>query len=120
MDTETALIDPVLQFINDSDGMDPSDDFLIHMITLTDVVKNDMKKTLNWDEVVINNRLHKLIETGLDVNYRYRINTSEKNAGAGKMFPLRYTEAQCLLTEWLGLYRTIRIYITMRQKMRVA
>lgn len=120
MDTETALIDPVLQFINDSDGMDPGDDFLIHMITLTDVVKNDMKKTLNWDEVVINNRLHKLIETGLDVNYRYRINTGEKSAGSSKMFPLRYTEAQCLLTEWLGLYRTIRIYITMRQKMRVA
>ncbi len=61
-----------------------------------------------------------MIETGFDYNYRYRINTGEKNAGSSKRFPLRYTEAQCLLTEWLGLYRTIRIYITMRQKKRVA
>ena len=45
MNTETAPIDPVLQFINDADGMDPSDDFLIHLISLTDVVKKRYEKS---------------------------------------------------------------------------
>ena len=120
METTAPPDDPVLEFINDAGGLDPSDDFLMHMISLTDVVKNDMKKALSWSEAVINQRLHALIEIGLDDNFRYRIRPDGKNKNPDRKFSFLYTEAQCLLTEWLGLYRMIRIYTTMKQGKRAA
>ncbi len=111
-------VDPILEIIGDSGGIDPGDDFLMHMISLTDVVKNDMKKTLNLGEDVINEKLTTLIETSLDDNQRYKVKPGKMNINGDKMYPLRYTQAQCLLTEWLGLYRMIRVYLRTRQGKR--
>ena len=107
--------DPILEFIGDSGGMDPGDDFLMHMISLTDVVKNDMKKSWDLDEDSINERLTTLIKTSLDNNQRYKVKSSEKSINGERTYPLHYTHAQCLLTEWIGLYRMIRVYLRVRQ-----
>ncbi len=115
MDSEAARADPILEFINDSGGLDPGDDFLMHMISLTDVVKNDMKKTLNVDEENINVRLNMVIETGLDENNRYTFRPSARNVNGNRKYPIGYIQAQCLVTEWLSLYRTIRVYLKMKQ-----
>ena len=111
----TAPVDPILEFIGDAGGIDPSDDFLMHMISLTDVVKNDMKKYWDMDEDTINERLTRLIKTKLDHNQRYKVQPGRTNIDGGKMYPLRYTQAQCLFTEWIGLYRMIRVYLRTRQ-----
>ena len=115
MESEAARADPILEFINDSGGLDPGDDFLMHMISLTDVVKNDMKKTLSVDEETINIRLNKVIETSLDENSRYTFRPSASNVKGNRRYPIVYIQAQCLVTEWLGLYRTIRVYLKMKQ-----
>ncbi len=111
-------VDPILEIIGTSGGIDPGDDFLMHMISLTDVVKNDMKKTWNLGEDVINEKLTTLIETSLDDNQRYKVKPGKMNINGDRMYPLRYTQAQCLLTEWLGLYRMIRVYLRTKQGKR--
>ncbi len=113
-----SAADPILEFISDSGGMDPGDDFLMHVISLTDVVKNDMKKTWSLGEDVINEKLTTLIETSLDDNQRYKVKPGKMNINGDRMYPLRYTQAQCLLTEWLGLYRMIRVYLRTKQGIR--
>ena len=113
--TPASVTDPILEFISDSGGMDPGDDFLMHMISLTDVVKNDMKKSWDLDEDSINQRLNMLISSSLDDNQRYKVKSSEKNINGERTYPLRYTHAQCLLTEWIGLYRMIRVYLRVGQ-----
>ncbi len=115
MHVPASPVDPILEFIGDSGGLDPGDDFLMHLISLTDVVKNDMKKSWNLDEDTINERLTMLIKTSLDDNQRYKVKPGRTNIDGGKRYPLRYTQAQCLFTEWIGLYRMIRIYLRTRQ-----
>lgn len=56
----------------------------------------------------------------VDDNLRYRIRPDEKGHGPRIERPLHYTEAQCLLTEWLCLYRTVRLYLGIRQKTKAA
>jgi hypothetical protein len=116
MDTPTSPVDPILEFLGETGGIDPSDDFLMHMISLTDVVKNDMKKSWDLDEDTINERLTRLIETSLDHNQRYKVKPGRTNTDGGKRYPLRYTQAQCLVTEWIGLYRVIRVYLSAKQR----
>ncbi len=116
METQTGAADPILRLLEDAGGIDPQDRFMFQLVSLTDVVKNDMKKVLKWDETTINQRLQTLIRTGLDDNLRYRIRPDEKGHGPPIERPLHYTEAQCLLTEWLCLYRTVHLYLGIRQK----
>ena len=62
--------DPIVALIEEIGGLDKMDDFTAHIISLSDVVKNDMKRALEWDELVINHKLHSLIHGSLDRNGR--------------------------------------------------
>ena len=120
MENESASTDPILRLIDGDDRLEGGDDFLYHMMSLSDVVKNDMKATLAWSEDIINQRLQSLIRIGLDENFRYRIRPSEKDKLPAEKLSLRYVEAQCLLTEWLAIYRVIRTYVETLRKRRAA
>ncbi len=63
METQTGAADPILRLVEDAGGIDPRDRFMFQMVSLTDVVKNDMKKILKWDETTINQRLQTLIRS---------------------------------------------------------
>ncbi len=67
---DTRLEDPIVTLIAEIGGLGSVDDFIAHICTLSDVVKNDMKRALEWDEAVINNKLHTLIKGSLDKNGR--------------------------------------------------
>ncbi len=49
METQTGAADPILRLVEDAGGIDPRDRFMFQMVSLTDVVKNYMKKVLKLD-----------------------------------------------------------------------
>ena len=111
--------DPIVALIEELGGLDHVDGFIAHIISLSDVVKNDMKRNLEWDEVVINHKLHSLIQGSLDRNGRYRERPIETMAHAGEKFSNTYVESQCLLTEWVSIYRTLRVYLYKQKQKRM-
>ncbi len=64
--------DPIIALLEDNGGMETADDFIIHLASLSDVVKNDMRKLLDWDESVIDAKLCDIVAARLDKNGRYR------------------------------------------------
>jgi len=110
------LADPIIDLIDEYGGASVIDDFITHMISLSDVVKNDMRKNLNWDPNTVHSKLWALIRNGLDKNGRYRDRPLENSGDQNKKFSPAYTESQCLLTEWLNIYRTIRAYCHIAKK----
>ena len=103
--------DPIIDLLESECGVDLSDNFVSHLASLSDVVKNDMRKFLEWDESVIHLKLHEIVASGLDKNGRYRERPLEVAGGGSQKFSVPYIDAQCLLTEWLAIYRTLRVYI---------
>jgi hypothetical protein len=112
--------DPIIALIEELGGLDKVDDFIAHIMSLSDVVKNDMKRALEWDEVVINQKLHSMIKGSLDRNGRYRERPIEAKAHAGEKFSTIYVESQCLLTEWVAVYRTLHVYLYKQKQTQAA
>lgn len=112
MSNENAeFIDPIMELLESSCGVDLGDNFVAHLVSLSDVVKNDMRKFLEWDESVIHLKLHEIVTSGLDRNGRYRERPLEVAGEEHQKFSVLYIDSQCLLTEWLAIYRTLRVYI---------
>jgi hypothetical protein len=114
--SSSRLADPIIDLIEDYGGVAIIDDFVTHLISLSDVVKNDMRKNLDWDHDTVHSKLWALIESGLDRNGRYRQRPLESLGDRGKKYSPSYIESQCLLTEWLNIYRTIRAYCHISKK----
>lgn len=108
--SSAELADPIIDLIEEYGGAAVLDDFVTHMISLSDVVKNDMRQNLDWDPDTVHSKLWALIKGGLDKNGRYRDRPVEKSADKTQKFSRTYIDSQCLLTEWLNIYRTIRAY----------
>lgn len=104
------LADPIIDLIEDPEGTAILDDFVTHMISLSDVVKNDMRRNLDWDENTVHSKLWAIIQGGLDKNGRYTDRPLEHAGDRTKKYSPAYIESQCLLTEWLNIYRTLRAY----------
>ena len=114
------LADPIMELIEEYSDIALADNFVTHQISLSDVVKNDMKRELYWDDNTINAKLWGIINSGLDKNGRYRerpLEVAEENSH--KKYSPPYIDAQCLLTEWLAIHRSIRVHCSAARK-RVA
>ena len=117
----SAIADPIMDLIVEYSDVALADNFIPHQISLSDVVKNDMKRQLGWDDNTINVKLWGLIKSGLDRNGRYRerpVETAESDPH--KKYSATYVDSQCLLTEWLAIYRSIRIYCGLARKRKAA
>lgn len=55
-------------------------------------------------------------QSGLDKNGRYRERPIELTAERHKKFSRSYIDTQCLLTEWLNIYRALRAYLHILKK----
>ncbi len=108
---EADFNDPIVDLLESDCGVDLGDDFVSHLVSLSDVVKNDMRKFLEWEESVIHLKLNEIVSTGLDRNGRYRERPLETTGEENQKFSVPYIDAQCLLTEWLAIYRTLRVFI---------
>lgn len=86
------------------------DDYIIHLASLSDNIKNDMRAALEWDEAVIARKLCDAVAHQLDRNGRYRERPIEATAPDGEKFSKSYVESECLLTEWLVVYQALRAY----------
>ena len=112
--------DPIIALLEDNGGMDVADDFIIHLVSLSDVVKNDMVKLLDWDASAIHAKLCDIVAARLDKNGRYRERPLEIASEPGDKFSVIYIESQCLLTEWLAVYRALRVYLHIRKRQKAA
>ena len=102
--------DPIIQLLGDLGGSEQLDDYIAHLVSLSDIVKSDMRKSMEWDTAVINRKLCDAVAHQLDRNGRYRERPIEATAAVGEKFSQKYVECQCLLTEWLAVYRALRAY----------
>lgn len=114
------FIDPIIELLESNCGVDLGDDFVAHLVSLSDVVKNDMRKFLKWDESVIDLKLHEIVTSGLDRNGRYRERPLEVAGDEHQKFSVPYIDSQCLLTEWLSIYRTLRVFIHIHNRKEAA
>lgn len=108
---DQGFADPIIDLLESAKTIDLGDGFVSHLVSLSDVVKNDMRKFLEWDEGVIHHKLQDIVGSGLDKNGRYRERPLEVASDEGKTFSIPYIDSQCLLTEWLSIYRALRVYI---------
>ena len=115
-----VFADPIIALLEDDSGMELADDFISHLISLSDVVKNDMRKLLDWDESVIDSKLCDIVAARLDKNGRYRERPLEASGEPGEKFSKTYIDSQCLLTEWLAIYRALRVYLHIRKRQKAA
>ncbi|MFT5438187.1 MAG: hypothetical protein ACI9MJ_000045 [Alphaproteobacteria bacterium] len=114
--TNPGAADPIIDLIEKSCGIGAIDDFASHMISLSDVVKNEMRKKLNWDDNTVHSKLRAIIESGLDKNGRYSERPLEQAVERHRTFSQSYIDTQCLLTEWLNIYRSLRAYFHILKK----
>lgn len=106
----TEIADPIFDLLEEFGGIDIVDDYLTHLISLSDIVKNDMRKIHDWDDATVHVKLWSIINEGLDKNGRYRERPVEKSAEPHLKYSTSYIDTQCLLTEWLNIYRVMRPY----------
>ncbi len=116
-----TISDPIMDLIEEYIDVAMADNFGPHQISLSDVVKNDMKRNLDWNDDTINAKLWGIINSGLDKNGRYRERPLEvAEDDPHKKFSSPYVEAQCLLTEWLAIYRALRVHCSVVRKRQAA
>ena len=119
-DSPEEFDDPIIQLLGDMgdpeqpDDPGQPDDYIAHLVSLSDIIKTDMRKAMDWNAAVINRKLCDAVSRRLDHNGRYRKRPIETTAAAGEKFSQRYVESQCLLTEWLAVYRALRAYCHIR------
>ena len=104
------MIDPIELLLEEIDG-NLMDNYLIHLCSWSDVVKNDIRKDLKRDDVYINTTLHALLQGAIDRNGRYHYHTPKGADETEDAFSPHYVRVQCLLSEWLCIYRAVAIYI---------
>jgi hypothetical protein len=114
--TNPSAADPIIDLIEESCGIGAIDDFATHMISLSDVIKNEMRKKLYWDDNTVHSKLRAIIESGLDKNGRYSERPLEQAVERYRKFSQSYIDTQCLLTEWLNIYRSLRAYFHFLKK----
>lgn len=110
MENQTSMTDPVESVLNEYEGVH-LDDHLVQLCTWSDVVKNDLRKTLKRDDAFVNKTLHALIEGALDRNGRYHYQSSNGEEDQLEQFSASYVRVQCLLAEWLCVYRAVKVYL---------
>lgn len=104
------LTDPIESVLEKHDGVH-LDSHIIHLCTWSDVVKNDLRKVLGRDDEFINTTLHTLIGGALDGNGRYHYQSHPNEPDSKEMFSANYVRTQCLLAEWLCIYRAVNVYL---------
>ena len=109
-EADIEIEDPIIELLERLGGENAMDGYVAHMVSLSDVIKNDMRKLLEWDESVLHTKLRNLVEHGLDKNGRYNDHPMENVDSDQKSFPKTYIEIQCLLTKWLMIYHSLRTY----------
>ena len=102
--------DPIESVLNKLEGA-RLDGHIIHLCTWSDVVKNDLRKTLDRDDAFINKTLAALISGALDQNGRYHYKSSDSAEDTKEQFSGNYVRVQCLLSEWLCIYRAVNVYL---------
>jgi len=119
--TASAIADPIIDLIAEYSDVALTNNFVPHQISLSDVIKNDMKRQLDWDDDTINIKLWGIIKSGLDKNGRYRERPVEAaESDRHRKYSATYVDSQCLLTEWLAIYRSIRVYCGLARKRNAA
>lgn len=108
-ESTSRLIDPIELLLEELDG-GLMDNYLIHLCTWSDVVKNDIRKALKRDDDYINKTLHALLRGAIDRNGRYHYHTPKEAGENDHAFSPHYVRVQCLLSEWLCIYRAVAIY----------
>lgn len=104
------LTDPIESVLDKLNGAH-LDGHIIHLCTWSDVVKNDLRKTLDRDDEFINKTLSALINGALDQNGRYHYKSSQNPEDDKEQFSASYVRVQCLLSEWLCIYRAVNVYL---------
>ena len=102
--------DPIESVLNNLEGAH-LDGHIIHLCTWSDVVKNDLRKALDRDDSFINKTLEALINGALDQNGRYHYKSGEGIEDDKEQFSANYVRVQCLLSEWLCIYRAVNVYL---------
>lgn len=102
--------DPIERLLEENEGHS-LDNFLIHLCSWSDVVKNDLRKALGKDNQTINRTLTRLLDGAIDVMGRYQYQAKPSEAAAGTTYSAQYVQIQCLLSEWLCVYRAISVYL---------
>ena len=105
-----AQIDPIEEALNKLEGA-YLDGHIIHLCTWSDVVKNDLRKALDRDDAFINKTLAAIIDGALDQNGRYHYKSSDSAEDSKEQFSANYVRVQCLLSEWLCIYRAVNVYL---------
>lgn len=100
--------DPIESVLDGLNGV-RLDDHIVHLCSWSDVVKNDLRKALDRDDDYINKTLTTLIKGALDSNGRYHHRSAEGDEKAG--YSANYVRVQCLLAEWLCIYRAVKVYL---------
>lgn len=104
------MIDPIESVLDEYDGVH-LDDHLVQLCTWSDVIKNDLRKILKRDDAFINKTLDTLIKGALDRNGRYHYQSSDNEQDHLEQFSANYVRVQCLLAEWLCVYRAVKVYL---------
>ena len=104
------LIDPIELLLEEIDG-GYMDNYIVHLCSWSDVVKNDLREALNRHNESINKALHKLLTGAVDGNGRYSYDIPKGAQDKAEAFSGQYVRVQCLLSEWLCIYRAVAIYI---------
>lgn len=102
--------DPIESVLDKLEGAH-LDGHIIHLCTWSDVVKNDLRKVLDRNDEFINKMLAALIEGALDQNGRYHYKLSESAEDDIEQFSASYVRVQCLLSEWICIYRAVNVYL---------
>ncbi len=118
--TDEAISDPIITLVAAVIREDIADDFIVHLASLSDVVKADMRAVMSWNNHDIDKRLNQMIRVSLDENDRYRFRPENKSGGEVQKFSAKYVQAQSLLTEWVSIYRTLGVYIAIRRRQLLA
>lgn len=104
------MADPIESVLDEYEGVH-LDDHLVQLCTWSDVVKNDLRKILNRDDAFINKTLHVLIGGALDRNGRYHYQSGDAEQDQLEQFSANYVRVQCLLAEWLCIFRAVKVYL---------
>ena len=105
-----STVDPIELLLEEVEG-GHMDNYLIHLCSWSDVVKNDIRKSLKREDGYINQTLHALLHGAIDRNGRYHYHTPKGTKENDDSFSPHYVRVQCLLSEWLCIYRAVAIYI---------
>ena len=83
-DSPEKFDDPIIQRLGDMGGPEQLDDYIAHLVSLSDIIKNNMQKAMDWDAALINRKLCDAVVHRFDRNGRYRKRPIETAAASEK------------------------------------